>query len=211
VRRLDREAKCHQLFLPKLVLWWVRFPRSVLPRKGHLIDPDWYRGDCLMLTLPSTGIRAEGVFRRCLRRARIEQVENRFEPRLLLGTALSYGGRRLQQVLQHRNIGKATAAGILDHVYGLDHVIDVGEGVLVGIDITLDATKLASKVSKATSLRKLTSRIGIHSVYVIHLVGDVADPDYEVVDQSIEKLWDAMAEHLSGNSASVHSFRFHIS
>ena len=193
------------------MLWRVRFPRSVLPRKGHLIDPDWYRGDCLMLTLPSTGIRAEGVFRRCLRRARIEQVENRFEPRLLIGTALSYGGRRLQQVLKHRNLGHESAAEILDHLYALDHVIDVGDGVLVGIDITLDATKLATKVSKASNLRKLTSRIGIHSVYVIHLVGDVADPDYEVVDQSIEKLWDAMAAHLNGSSASVHSFRFHIS
>jgi hypothetical protein len=164
-----------------------------------------------MLVLPSVGIRAEGVFRRCLRLARIEQVEHRFEPALLIGNALSYGPRRLQQVLKHRNIGKATAAGILDHVYGLDHVIDVGDGVLVGIDTTLDSTKLADKVRKASDLRKITSRIGIHSVYVIHLVGDINNPNQTVVDQSIEAFWDATTDRLNGAGSSVHGFRFHIS
>ena len=37
------------------MLRWVRLPRSVLPRKGLLIDPDWYRGDCLMLHTPRLG------------------------------------------------------------------------------------------------------------------------------------------------------------
>ena len=198
-------------FLPKLVLWWVRFPRSVSPRKGHPLGPDRYRGDCLMLTLPSVGIRAEGVFRRCLRRARIEQVEHRFEPRLLIGNALTHGSRRLQQVLKHRNVGKAGAAEILDHVYGLDHVIDVGDGVLIGIDITLDATKVASKVRKASDLRNLSSRIGIHSVYIVQLVGDVTDPDFTVVDQSIEQFWELLADHLNSSRSAVHSCRFHIS
>lgn len=164
-----------------------------------------------MLTLPSVGIRAEGVFRHCLHRARIEQVEHRFEPRLLLGNALSYGNRRLQQVLKHRNIGNAGAVAILDHVYGLDHVIDVGENVLVGIDITLDATKVAPKVCKASDLRKLTSNIGIHAVYVIHLVGSIDSPDFDVVDQSIEQFWELMVEHFNGSHSSVHSFRFHVS
>jgi hypothetical protein len=164
-----------------------------------------------MLVTASPGIRAESVFRQCLRRARIEQVEDRFEPRFLIGTALSYGGTRLQKVLKHRNIGKATAAGVLDHVYGLDHVIDVGEGVLVGIDVTLDHTKLADKVRKASDLRKITSRIGVQSVCVIHLVGDINHPDPEVVDASIERFWDELADRLNSGSSSVHSFRFHIS
>lgn len=164
-----------------------------------------------MLTITSPGIRAEGVFRHCLRRARIEQVEGRFEPRLLVGNALSYGERRLQQVLKHRNIGRMSAAQLLDHIYGLDHVIDVGENVLVGIDITLDHTKLADKVRKASDLRKLTSRIGIRSVWVVHLVGDINNPDPEVIDASINSFWEALEDRLNNGGSSVHSFRFHIS
>jgi hypothetical protein len=164
-----------------------------------------------MLTIASPGIRAEGVFRRCLRRARIEQVEARFEPRFLVGTALSYGDRRLQQVLKHHNVGCMTAAQLLDHVYGLDHVIDVGEGVLVGIDITLNHAKLADKVRKAADLRKLTSKIGIQAVCVIHLVGDIDHPDTDVIDASIESFWDELTDRLNGNGSSVSCFRFHIS
>jgi hypothetical protein len=138
-------------------------------------------------------------------------VEDRFEPRFLIGTALSYGDRRLQQVLKHHNVGRMTAAQLLDHVYGLDHVIDVGEGVLVGIDITLDHSKLAGKVRKASDLRKLTSRIGIRSVCVIHLVGDIDHPDTDVIDASIERFWDELTDHLNSGVSSVHSFRFYVS
>ena len=75
-------------------------------------------------------------------------------------------------------------------------VFSLTDALVAAITSLIGARNCIHVVSKASNLRKLTSRIGIHSVYVIHLVGDVTDPDYEVVDQSIEKLWDAMAEHL---------------
>lgn len=164
-----------------------------------------------MLVLPSTGLRAESVFRRCLRQARIQQVEDSFSVKLLIGNALAHGQRRLQSVLSHRNLGKDTPASVLDHVYGLDHVIDVGDGVLVGIDLTLDATKLADKIRKAQSLRKLTAPIGIAAVYVIHLVGGIDAPDQAVVNQSIEAFWSQMVDDFNESKTGVRTFRFHVS
>lgn len=164
-----------------------------------------------MLTLPSTGLRAESVFRRCLQQARIQQVEDSFSVKLLIGNALTHGQRRLQSVLKHRNLGKDTPASVLDHVYGLDHVIDIGDGVLVGIDLTLDASKLADKLRKAQSLRRLTSSIGIAAVYVIHLVGDIDAADQAVVDASIEAFWSQMVDDFNESKTGVRTFRFHVS
>jgi hypothetical protein len=151
------------------------------------------------------------VFRRCLRQARIQQVESSFSVNLLVGNALTHGQHRLQAVLNHRNLGKATAAGVLDHVYGLDHVIDIGDGVLVGIDLTLDASKLADKLRKARSLRKLTAPIGIAFVYVIHMVGDVTAPSQHVIDASIEAFWAQLTDDFNESKTGVRTFRFHIS
>lgn len=164
----------------------------------------------LMLTLPSIGIRAESVFRRCLRQARIRQVESSFQPCLLISHALARGPQRIQSVLKHRNLGKATAAEVLDLVYGVDHVIDIGDGVLVGIDITLDASKLADKMRKACSLRKLTAPIGISAVYIIHMVGDVAEPDQATIDKSIEAFWSQLEDDFNTSRSSVRSFRFYF-
>ena len=163
-----------------------------------------------MLQVQAAGVRAENCMADLLQKARIRNASPDFDADNLRIVAQMIDSKRYAKCDKHRILAKCDAAQLLDFVYEVDHVIDVGENIYVGIDLTLDPFSVSSKIRKAMDLRQLRESIGIHDHFVVHMVGDFQCPNPEVVKQSIEDFWQAMAEAIN-SPASVHCFRFHVS
>jgi hypothetical protein len=164
-----------------------------------------------MLSVPTTGVRAETCMAVMLRQARIRNASPDFNANNLRSVAQVINPVRYAKCNKHRILSKCDASQLLDFVYGVDHVVDVGEGVYAGIDLTLDASKLSQKISKAQSLSKLRAAIGIRQFFVVQMIGDFQYQNKEVVRQSIDMLWQVMEETFNGRADQVKLIRFHVS
>jgi hypothetical protein len=164
-----------------------------------------------MLTVPTTGIRAENCMAALLRKARIRNASPDFNADNLRAVAQIIAPRRYEQCNKHRILRKCNVDQLLDFVYGVDHVVDVGEGVYAGIDLTLNAAQISQKVSKAGSLTKLRAAAGIRQFFVVHMVGDFRYPNNETIQTSTDAFWDAMENAFNGKADQVHIFHFHVS
>jgi len=146
-----------------------------------------------------------------LHKARIRNASPDFSADNLRSVAQIINPRRYQQCDKHRILSKCNADQLLDFVYGVDHVIDVGEGIYAGIDLTLNAAQLSRKVSKAGQLTKLRAAVGIRQFFVVHMVGDFQYPNQEVIDRSMNAFWDALEDAFNGRPDQVRVFCFHVS
>jgi hypothetical protein len=143
--------------------------------------------------------------------ARIRNASPDFKADNLLAIAQKVNPRRYEQCNEKLRLHRCSADQILDSVYGVDHVIDVGERVYAGIDLTLNAAGVASKVSKAQHLTKMRAHVGIRQFFVVQMVGDWNDPDPAVVRKSTDAFWDALCDAFNGPADRVHAIRFHVS
>ena len=135
------------------------------------------RGFCsfssqFMLQLQSSGIRAEYCMQDILHAARIRNASPDFNADTLRSVAQRVNPKRYELCNQKLRLHRCSADQILDFVYGVDHVIDVGERVYAGIDLTLDSAGVANKVSKAQRMTKMRAHIGIRQFFVVQMVGD---------------------------------------
>lgn len=164
-----------------------------------------------MLSVPTTGVRAENCMAVLLHKARIRNASPDFNADNLRSVAQIINPKRYEQCNKHRILRKCNTDQLLDFVYGVDHVIDVGENIYAGIDLTLNAAQVSSKVSKAEQLTKLRAAIGIRQFFVVHMVGDFQYPDTQVIQRSTDELWDAMEYAFNGKPDRVRSLCFHVS
>ena len=164
-----------------------------------------------MLQLQSAGLRAEYCMQDILHAARIRNASPDFKVDNLVAVAQRVNPKRYDLCNQKLRLHRCSADQILDFVYGVDHVIDVGERVYAGIDLTLNAAGVANKVSKAQQLTKMRAHIGIRQFVVVHMVGDWNNPDPAVVRKSTDALWDALCDAFNGPADRVHVIRFYVS
>lgn len=164
-----------------------------------------------MLQLQSAGLRAEYCMQDILHAARIRNASPDFDADSLRAIAQRVNPKRYDLCNEKLRLHRCSADQILDFVYGVDHVIDVGERVYAGIDLTLNAAGVANKVSKAQQLTKLRAHIGIRHFIVTHMVGDWQDPDPAAIRRSTDSFWDALCDAFNGPPDRVHVMRFHVS
>ena len=143
--------------------------------------------------------------------ARIRNASLDFSSDSLLATAQRVDPRRYSRCMEKLRLHRCSSDQILDFVFGVDHVIDVGESVYAGIDLTVDPMRYASKVRKAQSLCKLRMHIGIEQFFVVLMVGDIYKINKEAIRRSTEDFWDALVDSFNGPVNRVHCFRFYIS
>ena len=129
----------------------------------------------------------------------------------LLETAMRVDPRRYHAVSQHHKLARCSRDEILDYLYGVDHLIDVGEGLYVSVDTTANPNAVATKVSKAQSYSKLRAAVGIHQHFVVFVVGIITRPSAYVMADSINRFHDEMVEALNGPANRVRHFRLHVS
>ena len=141
----------------------------------------------LMLQVQPAGLRAEHLMQGILHAARICNASPDFRADTLRAVAQRVNPRRYGLCNKRLRLHRCSADQILDFVYGVDHVIDVGERVYAGIDLTLNDFAVADKVSKAQKLTKMRAHIGIRQFFVVHMLGDWADPDPAVIRQSTDE------------------------
>lgn len=146
-----------------------------------------------------------------LRKARIRNASPDFNANNLRSVAQLVAPARYTACNKHLRLDRCGAEQLLDCLYGVDHVIDVGEGVYAGIDLTLNAAQLSSKVSKATSLTKLRAAVGIRQFFVVQMIGDFQNPEPAVVSKSIDSFWEALEDAFNGKPDQVRVVRFHVS
>jgi hypothetical protein len=164
-----------------------------------------------MLPLLSEGLRAERVVHRALQMAHIRTAASDFTTAQLRLIAKTLCPKRLARVAEFHHISKLTPAELLDYVFGVDLVVDMGEQVYAGIDTTLAANEVAAKVHKAMGLTKLRAKAGIRQFFVVHIVGDALNPDPSVLATSVESLWSDICEAFNGKPDRVGVIRFHVS
>ena len=164
-----------------------------------------------MLQVQPAGLRAENLMQGILRAARICNASPDFRADTLRAVAQRVNPRRYGLCNKRLRLHRCSADQILDFVYGVDHVIDVGERVYAGIDLTLNDFAVANKVSKAQKLTKMRAHIGIRQFFVVHMVGDWSDPDPAVIRQSTDEFWESLCDAFNGPSDRVHAFRFYVS
>lgn len=164
-----------------------------------------------MLQLQSAGLRAEYCMQDILHAAKIRNASPDFNADTLRVVAQRVNAKRYDLCNEKLRLHRCSADQILDFVYGIDHVIDVGERVYAGIDLTLNAAGLAPKVSKAQQLTKMRAHIGVRHFFVVHMVGNWNDPDPAVIRKSTDEFWDALCDAFNGPADRVHVFTFHVS
>jgi hypothetical protein len=194
--------------LPKPVLWRVQLPHSVWALQVMGLLPYDLQP---MLQLQSAGLRAEYCMQDILHAARIRNASPDFNADTLRAVAQRVNPKRYDLCNQKLRLHRCSADQILDFVYGVDHVIDVGERVYAGVDLTLNAAALADKVNKAQQLTKMRAYIGIRQFIVVHMVGDWNNPDPAIVRKSTDAFWDALCDAFNGPADRVHVVRFHVS
>lgn len=164
-----------------------------------------------MLTRTSFGLRAEQFVERLFQAARIRSCGSIFSADVLLNSAKTVDPRRYQTCNSQVKLNRCNASELLDRLYGVDHVIDLGEDVYVSVDTTVSPAAVAKKMRKALELSKLRSAVGIHQHFVVMVVGDIDNPNANVMAKSINDLWNALCEAANGPANRVRSFRLHIS
>lgn len=189
-------------------LWRVQLPQSVW---ALLVQGQLPYVTSIMLQLQSAGLRAEYCMQDILHAARIRNASPDFKADTLRAVAQRVNSKRYDLCNEKLRLHRCSADQILDFVYGVDHVIDVGERVYAGVDLTLNAAGVANKVSKAQQLTKLRAHIGIRQFFVVHMVGDWSDPDPAVVRKSTDAFWDALCDAFNGPADRVHVIRFYVS
>ena len=159
-----------------------------------------------MLAPLSYGLQLETTFKSILRSAGIRQAEGDFTASALLLDAQRINPSRLATCSKHFDASKATAAELLDWVYGIDHLIDVNgtDQVYAAIDLTANGSAVGQKMSKALSHRPMWSELGIEQFFVVHLIGDPSDMTKAGAAVLIDELWNQMAEAFNGPSGRVH-------
>ena len=152
------------------------------------------------------GLQLEATFKQILRSAGIRQAESDFTAQSLLLDAQRINARRLATCSKHFNPAKATAAELLDWVYGIDHLIDVNgtDQIYAAIDLTANASKVGQKLSKALQHKPMWSALGVNQFFVVQINGDPADLTREGVAAVIDQLWADMEAAFNGPSGRVH-------
>ena len=130
---------------------------------------------------------------------------------MLIETSKRLAPKRYQTVNEIHNLKRCSANEILDFLYGIDHLIDVGENTLISIDTTADPKAVASKVGKAQNLSRLCAAIGVQQHFVVFVAGLIMNPDAEVMAVSVNNFWDEMVDALNGPSHRVRSHRLYVS
>lgn len=164
----------------------------------------------MTLALMARGQTAELLFSRVLTQARFEDATAQFTAGELLGTAMRIDPAWVARVNTHRLLHRCTAAQVLDFVYGIDHLLDLGDGVLVGLDSTVNTTKVNDKVLKARDHRRLWAAIGVQHVGVVELIGDPSRFCNDTLRCSVQQFWDELGEALH-TGLTVGWFRFAVS
>jgi len=162
-----------------------------------------------MLTVPSYGVQLEATFKRILRAAGIRQAESDFTAASLLLDAHRIDPGRVARVNEFRLLNKASAAEILDWVYGIDHLIDVNgtDHIYAAIDLTANGSKVNEKQLKAQRLRPMWAGLGVEQFFIVHVDGDPADLTKAGAAALIEKLWAEMERAFNGKRHGVHVIR----
>ena len=124
-----------------------------------------------MLQVQPAGLRAENLMQGILHAARICNASPNFHAETLRAVAQRVNPKRYELCNKKLRLHRCSSDQILDFVYGVDHVIDVGERVYAGIDLTLNAAGIANKVSKARQLTKMRAHIGIRQFIVVRWNG----------------------------------------
>ena len=160
----------------------------------------------MTISTPSFGLQVEATFKSILRAAGIRQAEGDFTAQSLLLDAQRINARRLASCAKHFDPAKADAAQLLDWVYGIDHLIDVNgtDKVYAAIDLTVNRSAVAQKMSKALQHRSMWSELGVEQFFVVHVVGDPSDMTKEGAAALIDQLWDQMAAAFNGPSGRIH-------
>ena len=164
-----------------------------------------------MLQVQPAGLRAENLMQGILHAARICNASPNFHADTLRAVAQRVNPKRYELCNKKLRLHRCSSDQILDFVYGVDHVIDVGERVYAGIDLTLNAAGIANKISKARQLTKMRAHIGIRQFIVVHMVGDWSDPDPAVIRQSTDEFWESLCDAFNGPADRVHSIQFRVS
>lgn len=157
------------------------------------------------------GLRAETFMERLLHAARIRSAASDFLPETLLNTAKVVNPRRYQATNEHIRLNRAGSRELLDHLFGVDHVIDLGERIYVSVDTTVSPSAVAKKMAKGNGLSQLRAAVGIHQHIVLLVVGDFDTPNPEVLAKSIDQFWTLMCDAINGPANRVRFFRLHVS
>ena len=165
----------------------------------------------LMLQVQPEGLRAEYLMQDILNAARICNALPDFDADTLRVVAQRVNPKRYDLCNEKLRLHRCSADQILDFVYGVDHVIDVGERVYAGIDLTLNASGIAKKVSKARKLTQMRAHIGIRQFIIVHMVGDWSNPDRDVIRKSTDEFWGELCDAFNGPVDHVHIFNFYVS
>lgn len=152
------------------------------------------------------GLQLEATFKSILRAAGIRQAEGDFTAQSLLLDAHRINATRVARVNEFRFLNKASAPEILDWVYGIDHLIDVNgtDQIYAAIDLTANASKVGSKLSKALQHKPMWSALGVEQFFVVQINGDPADLTKAGVAAVIDQLWSDMEAAFNGPSGRVH-------
>ena len=143
-----------------------------------------------MLPLLSYGIKAERLMKNIFNVYRIRNASSDFDADFLLNTAQLVDPVRYKKCMSIHKLGAHAYSPeqILDYLYGLDFVIDVGSDQYVGLDFTVNAAKVPAKLSKCHSLSRMSKSININHSIVILIVGDLDNPDPTVIQSSTKSL-----------------------
>jgi len=165
-----------------------------------------------MLATPTYGLLLETTFKQILRAAGIRQAESDFNAQALLLDAQRINAQRLASCSKHFNPAKATAAELLDWVYGIDHLIDVNgtDQIYAAIDLTANGSAVGQKMQKALAHRPMWSELGVNQFFVVHVDGDPADLTKAGAAAVIEQLWSEMEAAFNGPAGRVHVIRLKL-
>ena len=165
-----------------------------------------------MLAPLSYGLQLEATFKSILRSAGIRQAESDFNATALLLDAQRINPSRLASCSKHFDASKATAAELLDWVYGIDHLIDVNgtDHIYAAIDLTANKSAVPQKMAKALQHRSMWAELGVTQFFVVHVDGDPADLTKAGAVAVIEQLWTEMETAFNGPTGRVHSIRLKL-
>lgn len=163
------------------------------------------------MTFVKQGPAAEKLLNQLFFLADFPDAVSSLSKEMLLQAANRIAPKRYQLVNDYHNLKHCSSKEILDFLYGVDHLIDVGEDTLISIDTTADPKVVASKISKAQSLSRLRASIGIQQHFIVFVAGLIMKPAAEVMAVSVNNFWEEMIDALNGPPYRVRSFRLHVS
>jgi len=160
---------------------------------GHLFGTSLF--DCFLRTCPCRDASSD------------------FHSDFLLTVAQHVTPNRFHVLKKRVPINRLKTDQILQHFYDINHVIDFGEGVYVGLDIIIDPIKndFARKVSNAYRLTRLRANIGIEHFFFVLMIGYSNKPNIEFVQNFKPTLLDSFTQALNEDFQRVHNFRLYFS